>query len=131
MKFLQDNIQETKAAFIFFELISAHGQKESNIFYKYKQIKQRNELLKSSTYTQFWKQLKLPATEDSQAKEVAETEGHKEEILKLIMEQNAQIREMEEEMDKSIKEKEQSVQMAIIPLETIPLIGDQKNARGS
>jgi len=40
---------------------------------------------------------------------VAETEGHKEEIPKLIMEQNAQIRELEEEMDKSIKEKEQSV----------------------
>ena len=38
-----------------------------------------------------------------------ETEGHKEDILKLIMEKNAQIREMEEEMDKSIKEKEQSV----------------------
>lgn len=69
--------------------------------------------------------------EDSQAKEVAETEGHKEEILKLIMEQNAQKREMEEEMDKSIKEKEQSVQMAIIPLETVPLTGDQKIARGS
>ena len=107
MNFLQENIRETKATFIFFELISgAHGQKELNIFYKYKQIKQRNEILKSNTYTQFWKQLKLPATEDSQAKEVAETEGHKEEILKLIMEQNAQIREMEEEMDKSIKEKE-------------------------
>jgi hypothetical protein len=38
------------------------------------------------------KKLKLPATEDSQAKEVVETEGHKEEILKLIMEHNAQIR---------------------------------------
>ena len=89
MNFLQDNIWETKATFIFFELISAHGQKESNIFYKYKQIKQRNDLLKSNTYTQFWKQLKLPATKDSQEKEVAENEGHKEEILKLIMEQNA------------------------------------------
>ena len=121
MKFLQDNIQETKASFIFFELISAHGQKDSNIFYKYKKIKQRNEPLKGITHTQFWKYPKLPAIEDSQAKEVAETEGQKEEILKLIMEQNAQTREMEEEMDKSIKEKEQSVQMAIIPLETVPL----------
>jgi len=34
-------------------------------------------------------------------------------------------------MDKSIKEKEHSVQMAIIPLETVPLTGDQKIARGS
>jgi hypothetical protein len=49
--------------------------------------------------------LKLPYTEDSQAKEVVETEGHKEEVLKLIMEHNAQIREMEVEMDKMIKEK--------------------------
>ena len=64
-------------------------KKSQTFFYKYKQIKQRNELLKSNTYTQFWKQLKLPATEDSQAKEVAETEGHKEDILKLIMEHNA------------------------------------------
>ena len=62
---------------------------------------------------------------------MAETEGHKEEILKLIMEQNAQIRELEEEMDKSIKEKEQSVQMAITPLKTVSLTGDQKIARGS
>ena len=62
---------------------------------------------------------------------MAETEGHKEEILKLIMEQNAQIREMEEEMYKSIKEKEHSVQMAIIPLDTVPLTRDQKIARGS
>lgn len=47
------------------------------------------------------------------------------------MEQNAQIREMEAEMDKLIKEKEQSVQMAIIPLEAVPLTGDQKTVRGS
>ena len=42
-------------------------------------------------------------------------------MLKLIMEHNAQIREMEAKMDKLIKEKEQSVQMAIIPLEAVPL----------
>jgi hypothetical protein len=35
---------------------SVHGQKESNIFDKYKEIKQRNELLNNNTYTQFWKQ---------------------------------------------------------------------------
>jgi hypothetical protein len=67
--------------------------------------------------------LKLPTTEDSQAKEVVETESHKEEMLKLIMEQNAQIREMEAEMDKLIKEKEKNVQLAMIPLEAVPLKG--------
>jgi hypothetical protein len=35
---------------------SIHGEKEPNIFDKYKEIKQRNELLNTSTYTQFWKQ---------------------------------------------------------------------------
>jgi hypothetical protein len=73
--------------------------------------------------TSLRKQLKLPGTKDSQAKEVAETEGHKEEMLKLIMEHNAQIREIEVEMDKLLKDKEHSVNMAIIPLEAVPLIG--------
>jgi hypothetical protein len=44
-------------------------------------------------------------------------------MLKLIMEQNAQIKEMEAELDKLVKEKEQSVPMTIIPLEVVPLIG--------
>jgi hypothetical protein len=35
---------------------STHGKTESNIFDKYKQIKQRNELLNNNTYAQFWKQ---------------------------------------------------------------------------
>jgi hypothetical protein len=35
------------------------------------------------------KQLKLPPTEDSQAKEIAEKEGEKDEMLKLLMEKNA------------------------------------------
>jgi hypothetical protein len=56
-------------------------------------------------------------------KEMAESEGHKEEMLKLIMEQNAQIKEMEAELDKLVKEKEQSVPMIVIPLEVVPLTG--------
>jgi hypothetical protein len=44
---------------------------------------------KNVNITSLRKQLKLLATEDSQAKEVVETEGHKEEMLKLVMEQNA------------------------------------------
>jgi hypothetical protein len=43
-------------------------------------------------------------------------------MLKIIMEQNAQIREMEEEMDKLIKEKEKNVKMAMIPLDLVYLI---------
>jgi hypothetical protein len=74
-------------------------------------VKAAEELIKKNNVdiTSLRKQLKLPAIEDSQTKEVAKTESHKEEMLNLIMEQNAQIREMEEEMDKLIKEKEQNV----------------------
>jgi glucosamine 6-phosphate synthetase-like amidotransferase/phosphosugar isomerase protein len=67
--------------------------------------------------------LKISATEDPQAKEMAETEGHKEKMLKLIMEQNAQIKEMEAKLEKLVKEKEKSVPMAVIPLNAVPLIG--------
>jgi hypothetical protein len=73
--------------------------------------------------TSLRKQLKILAIEDSQAKEVVETKGHKEEMLNLIMEKNAQIREMEAEIDKLRKEKEQNVQMSMIPLEAVPLTG--------
>jgi len=54
---------------------------------------------------------------------VVETEDHKEDMLKLIMEQNAQIMEMGEEMDKMIKEKEKNVQLAMISLVAVPLKG--------
>jgi hypothetical protein len=44
-------------------------------------------------------------------------------MLKLIMEQNAQLKEMEIELKKSVKEKEQSKPMEVIPLSTVPLTG--------
>jgi hypothetical protein len=69
------------------------------------------------------KKLKLPPIEDSQVKEIAETEGEKDEILKLIMEQNAQLKEMEAEMEKLVKEKEQLKPMEVIPLSAVPLSG--------
>ena len=40
-------------------------------------------------------------------KEISEKEGEKDEMLKLLMEQNAQLKEMEAEMEKLLKEKEQ------------------------
>jgi hypothetical protein len=100
------------------ELVLKIGYDPSN-------VKVDEELLKKKNVdiTSLRKKLKIPSTEYSQEKEVVETEGHKDEMLKLIMEYNAQIREMEEEMDKLIKEKEQSVQMDIIPLQAVPLTG--------
>ena len=53
MNFLQDNIRETKAVFIFFELISAHGKKRVKHFLQIETNQEKNELLKSNTYTQF------------------------------------------------------------------------------
>ena len=44
-------------------------------------------------------------------------------MLKLIMEQNAQLKEMEVELEMLLKEKEQSKPMKVIPLRTIPLTG--------
>jgi hypothetical protein len=67
--------------------------------------------------------LKIPTTEDPQGKEMAEAKGHKEEMLKLIMEQNVQIKEMESELENLVKEKEQSVPMLVIPLDVAPITG--------
>jgi hypothetical protein len=67
--------------------------------------------------------LKLLPTEDSQVKEIAEKEGDKDEILKLLMEQNAQLKEMEAEMERLLKEKEQLKPMEGIPLSVIPIAG--------
>jgi hypothetical protein len=42
-------------------------------------------------------------------------------MLKLIMEQNEQLKEMEEELERLVKEKEQSKPMEVIPLSVVPL----------
>jgi DNA gyrase/topoisomerase IV subunit A len=44
-------------------------------------------------------------------------------MLKLLMEQNAQLKEMEVETEKLLKEKEQMKSMEAIPLTTIPISG--------
>jgi ribosomal protein L25 (general stress protein Ctc) len=62
---------------------------------------------KNANINSLRKQLKLPPTVYSQAKEIVDIEGEKDEILKLIMEQNSQLKEMEAEMEKLVKEKEQ------------------------
>jgi hypothetical protein len=100
------------------ELVLKIGYDPSN-------VKAVEELLKkkNADIAFLRKQLKLPTTEDSQVKEMDESEGHKEDMLKLIMEQNEEIREIEDELDKLVKEKEQSVQMVFIPLEAFPLTG--------
>jgi hypothetical protein len=96
-----------------------------NIRYDTLNVKLVEEMLKKKNVdiASLRKQLKMPPIEDSQAKEIAETEGGKDEILKLITKQNAQLKEMEAELEKLVKEKEQSKPMEVIPLSAVPLIG--------
>jgi len=68
------------------------------------------------------KQLKLLASEDPTTKEIEETEIQKSNMMKLIMEQNLQIKQMEEKMEKLVREKEETVKMAQIPMDVVPLL---------
>jgi hypothetical protein len=100
------------------ELVLKIGYDPSNVKEVEEMLKKKNVDIESLR-----KQLKLPPTKDSHAKEIAEIEGEKDEILKLIMEKNAQLKEMEADLEKLLKEKEQSKPMEVIPLSAVPLIG--------
>jgi hypothetical protein len=100
------------------ELVLKIGYDPSNVKAVEEMLKKKNADIASLR-----KQLKLPPTEDAQAKEIAETEGEKDEMLKLIMEQNAQLREMEAELERLVKEKEHETPMEVIPLSALPLTG--------
>ena len=86
------------------ELVLKIGYDPSNVTAVEEMLKKKNfdiEYLR--------KKLKLPPTKDAQTKEIAETEVEKDEMLKLIMEQNAQLKEMEAELEKLVKEKEHQI----------------------
>jgi hypothetical protein len=93
--FVKDNIIKTLE-----EMVLKIGYDPSNVKAAEEMIKKKNADIASLR-----KQLKLLPTEDSQAKEIAEKEGEKDEMLKLLMEQNAQLKEMEAEMERLLKEK--------------------------
>ena len=61
-------------------------------------VKVAEEMIKKKNVdiTSLRKQLKLPSTKDPQTKEIAESEQHKEEMLKLIIEKNVQIKTMKQ-----------------------------------
>ena len=63
------------------ELVLKIGYDSSNVKVVEEMIKKKNAEITSQR-----KQLKLPPIVDSQAKEMAETKGEKDEMLKLIME---------------------------------------------
>jgi hypothetical protein len=100
------------------ELVLKIGYDPANVKATEEMIKKKN-----ADITSLRKQLNLPPTEDPQAKEIAEKEGEKDEMLKLLMEQNTQLKEMEAEMEKLLKEKEQAKTMEGIPFSAIPIAG--------
>jgi hypothetical protein len=100
------------------ELLLKFGYDPSNVKLAEDLVKKRNADIASLR-----KQMKFPFIEDSQAKEIAEAKGEKEELVNLIMEQNAQIIEMETELERLIKEKEKMTPMEFIPLSAVPLMG--------
>jgi hypothetical protein len=100
------------------ELVLKIGYDPTNVKAIEDMIKRKNADIASLR-----KQMKLPPTEDSQAKEIAEKEGEKDEMLRLVMEKNAQLKEMESEMERLLKEKEQMNPMEGIPLSAIPIAG--------
>jgi hypothetical protein len=74
--FAKDNIIKTLE-----ELVLKIGYYPSNVNEVKEMLKNKNDDIESLR-----KQLKLPPTEDSEAKEIDDTEGEKDEMLKLIME---------------------------------------------
>ena len=66
------------------------------------------------------KQLKLPATKDPLAKEIEEIEVEKAYMMKLILEQITQLKQMERNMEKWIKESKKPTKKAT-PLEALPM----------
>jgi hypothetical protein len=100
------------------ELVLKIGYDPANIKAAEEMIKKKN-----ADIAALRKQLKLPPTEDPQTKEIAEREGERDEMMRLLMEQNAQLREMEAEMEKLLKEREQMKTVEGITLSAIPIAG--------
>ena len=69
---------------------------------------------KNANITTLKKPLNLTSIEDPQTKEVGELEKQNKDMLKIIMEQNIQIKDMEMEMEKLLKEKEKSSQLPTV-----------------
>jgi len=65
--------------------------------------------------------LKFPSTEDPLTKDMAKTEQQKEDMLKLIIEKNIQLKKMEEHIEELLKEKE-TTQFSMVPIIVVPIV---------
>ena len=97
------------------ELVLQVGYDPSDIKAVELLIKKKNEDIAALR-----KQLKLPQSEHPQTKEVLQDQSEKEEMMKLILQMTAQIKEMEIQMDKLVQERE-TVKEPEIPT-VIPMI---------
>lgn len=98
------------------ELVIKLGYDPSNINVAQKLVKEKNLDIKTLR-----KQLKLPTTEDPLAKDIEEIETQKADMMKLIIEQKAQLKQMQKKMEKLIKEKEKAAKNTVVHLESLPI----------
>ena len=86
-------------------------------------MKDAEEIIKKKNVdiTTLRKQLKLSATKYPLTKDIEDTETQNIDMMKLIIEKNAHIRQMETKMEKMIKEKEQAAKLSMVPLDVVPL----------
>lgn len=80
------------------DLVTKVGYDSSNINVAEELIKKNN-----LDIAELSKKLKFPAPEDPLAKDIEETETQKADMMKLIMEQSAQLKQMETKLEKLIK----------------------------
>lgn len=94
-----------------------------NIGYDPKDVNVAEEIIKKNNLdiVALRKKLKMTATDDPLTMDIEENEAQKANMMKMVIEQNIQITQMEAEMEKMINEKEQSQKMAIVPLNAIPI----------
>lgn len=64
----------------------------------------------------------MPATHNPLTKEIEEIESQKDDMVKVIVEQSLQIKQMEAEMEKMVQEKEKAAWMESTTIEALPLI---------
>jgi len=92
------------------------GYDPSNINFAKELVKKKNVEVSALR-----KELKFLASKDPMTQEIEENETQKSDMMKLIMEQNLQIKQMEDQMEKLVKEKEEVVKKANISIDVVPL----------
>ena len=93
-----------------------------DIVYNSNDIQEAEKLIekKNEDIVALKKQLKLPPSEHPHTKDVLENQSQKDEMMDFILQLNAQLKEMENEMDKLVQEKKANMEAVIVT--TIPIV---------